>query len=45
VKNLLKSLDTIDPNIKQRIFNSMKNINLDYVFGYEKDGEKHKVIK
>ncbi len=45
VKNLLKSLDTIDPNIKQRIFNSMKNINLDYVFGYEKDGEKHRVIK
>ena len=40
IKNLLANLDNIDPNIKQRIFNSMKNINLDYVFGYEKEGKK-----
>ncbi|MBZ4683411.1 MAG: tRNA 2-thiocytidine biosynthesis protein TtcA [Fusobacteriaceae bacterium] len=41
IKLLLKSLTEKDPDIKQRIFNSTKNINLDYVLGYEKDGEKH----
>lgn len=40
IKNLLSSLEAQDPNIKQRIFNSMKNINLDYVLGYTKNGEK-----
>ena len=40
VKELLASLEAQDPNIKQRIFNSMKNINLDYVLGYTKNNEK-----
>ena len=34
VKNLLADLEEKNPGIKQSIFNSMKNINLDYVFGY-----------
>ena len=34
VKNLLKDLEEKNPGIKQSIFNSMKNINLDYIFGY-----------
>jgi tRNA 2-thiocytidine biosynthesis protein ttcA len=34
VKELLKSLEEQNPGIKQSIFNSMKNINLDYVLGY-----------
>ncbi|MBP6125052.1 MAG: tRNA 2-thiocytidine biosynthesis protein TtcA [Leptotrichiaceae bacterium] len=34
VKNLLKELEEKNPGIKQSIFNSMKNINLDYIFGY-----------
>ncbi|MGL4392499.1 MAG: tRNA lysidine(34) synthetase [Fusobacteriaceae bacterium] len=33
IKNLLKNLETSNPNIKQSIFNSMKNINLDYILG------------
>lgn len=41
IKILLKDLAEKDPNIKQRIFNSLRNINLDYVFGYVKDGEKY----
>lgn len=34
IKNLLGKLEEKDPNVKQSIFNSMKNINLDYVIGY-----------
>lgn len=34
VKELLRSLEEQNPGIKQSIFNSMKNINLDYVLGY-----------
>lgn len=41
IKNLLKTLETTNPNIKQSIFNSMKNINLDYVLGYTR-GNKNR---
>ncbi|MGL5176398.1 MAG: tRNA lysidine(34) synthetase [Cetobacterium sp.] len=34
IKNLLATLEKTNPQIKQSIFNSMKNINLDYVLGY-----------
>jgi tRNA 2-thiocytidine biosynthesis protein ttcA len=34
VKELLRNLEEQNPGIKQSIFNSMKNINLDYVLGY-----------
>ena len=34
IKILLKDLEEKNPHIKQSIFNSMKNINLDYVLGY-----------
>ena len=34
IKNLLADLEEKNPGIKQSIFNSMKIINLDYVFGY-----------
>ena len=33
-KELLVALEEKTPGIKQSIFNSMNNINLDYVFGY-----------
>ena len=34
VKDLLAALEEKNPGVKQSVFNSMKNINLDYVFGY-----------
>lgn len=42
IKNLLKTLEVENPNIKQSIFNSMKNINLDYVFDYTRGNKKDK---
>ena len=41
IKILLEELETKNPNIKQSIFNAMKNINLDYVLGYT-SGNKSK---
>lgn len=35
IKQLLKDLEEKDPGIKKRIFNSMRNINLEYVLGYK----------
>ncbi|MCJ8343022.1 MAG: tRNA 2-thiocytidine biosynthesis protein TtcA [Cetobacterium sp.] len=43
IKELLKTLENQNSQIKQSIFNSLKNINLDYVLGYTRgnknDGE------
>jgi len=36
IKIMLENLSKIDPNIKQRVFSSIRNINLDYVMGYTK---------
>lgn len=36
IKRLLKDLEEKNPGIKKRIFSAMKNINLDYVYGYTK---------
>ncbi len=40
IKNLLEELEKTNPNIKQSIFNSMKNINLDYILGYTRGNKK-----
>ncbi len=41
IKDLLAELEKTNPNVKQSIFNSMKNINIDYVMGYTR-GNKNK---
>ena len=45
VKDLLAELEEKNPGIKQSIFNSMKNINLDYVFGYTHGNKKDSQIE
>ena len=40
VKDLLKDLEEKHPGIKKSVFNSMRNINLNYVYGYEEEKEK-----
>lgn len=41
IKLLLKELEEKNPNVKQSIFNSLKNINIEYVMGYTR-GNKEK---
>ena len=40
VKDMLKDLEAKHPGIKKSVFNSMRNINLNYVYGYEETKEK-----
>lgn len=40
IKILLKDLEKTNPNIKNSIFNSIRNVNLDYVINYVKSGEE-----
>ena len=40
IKNLLKLIDTINPEIKQNIFKSLDNVNLDTVVAYRTKGER-----
>ena len=40
IKILLENLEKTNPNVKQSIFNSMKNINLDYIIGYTRGNKK-----
>ena len=41
VKDLLSDLEEKHPGIKKSVFNTMRNINLNYVYGYEKEKEKN----
>ena len=41
VKDLLSDLEEKHPGIKKSVFNSMRNINLNYVYGYEKEKKKN----
>ncbi len=44
IKQLLAVLEEKNPNVKQSIFNSMKNINLDYVIGYTRGNKKGREV-
>lgn len=39
IKNMLEELEKNNPGLKQKVFKSMENINLDYVYGYKKGKE------
>lgn len=41
IKNLIKSLKKIYPNIDMNIYRSMYNVNLDTLMGYKKNGERY----
>lgn len=40
IKKLLEELEKTNSNIKQSIFNSLKNINIEYVMGYTRGNKK-----
>jgi tRNA(Ile)-lysidine synthase TilS/MesJ len=41
MKQLLADLEQTNPLFIENLFTSLKNVNLDTVLGYEKDGQKH----
>ena len=44
VKNLIKELKKINPNVDMNIFTSMSNVNLNCVLGYKKGNTKHSFL-
>lgn len=44
MKNLIKELKKVNPNIDMNIFKSMENVNLDTVIAYRKDKEMHSFL-
>lgn len=43
IKDLLAKLESENPGLKQKIFKSMENINLDYVYGYKLNNESFNI--
>ena len=44
MKELVKQLRKINPNVDKNIFTSLDNVNLNCVLGYKKDGEYHSFL-
>lgn len=44
IKNLIKDLKKVNPNVDRNIFKSMDNVNLDCVLGYSKDKNKYSFL-
>lgn len=44
IKNLIKSMKEINPNVDKNIFKSTENINLDAVLGYQQNGKKYSFL-
>lgn len=41
MKNLIKKMKMINPNVDTNIFRSIHSVNIDTIIGYKKDGVKH----
>ena len=45
IKNIIKNLRTLNPNIDENIFRSLKNANIDALLGYRKNGQLHSFLE
>ena len=41
IKNMIREMKKINPQVENNIFKSVENVNLSTVIAYKKDGEKH----
>lgn len=44
IKNMIKQMKQINPQVEQNIFKSVQNVNLDTVIGYKQNGVKHSFL-
>ena len=44
IKELIREMEKINPNIEHNIFKSLDNVNLNCVLSYVKNGEKHSFL-
>ena len=44
IKELIRDMEKINPNIEHNIFKSLDNVNLNCVLSYSKDNQKHSFL-
>ena len=44
IKNLIKELKKVNPDVEQNLFKSLHNVSLDTLIGYKQDGEEHSFL-
>lgn len=44
MKELIKNMKKVNPNIDQNIFKALENVNMNCILGWHKDGEKHSFL-
>ena len=44
MKELIKNMRKINPNVDQNIFKALENVNMNCILGWHKDGEKHSFL-
>ena len=44
IKELIREMEKINPNIEHNIFKSLDNVNLNCVLSYVKNGERHSFL-
>ena len=44
MKNLIKNMKKINPNVDDNLFKSIDNVNLNCVLGYTKNKERHSFL-
>ena len=44
IKELIKNIEKINPNIKKNIFKAMDNININCILGWHENGKKHSFL-
>ena len=45
IKNMIKQMSKINPQVESNIFKSVENVNLDTVIAFKKDGVKHNFLE
>ena len=45
IKNMIRQMSKINPQVESNIFKSVENVNLDTIIAYKKDGIKHNFLE
>ena len=45
IKNMIKEMKKVNPQVESNIFRSVENVNIDTVIAYKKDGVKHNFLE
>ena len=44
MRELIKEIKKVNPDVEQNLFKSLHNVSLDTLIGYKQDGEEHSFL-